>query len=741
MKISLHSILKTLVIAAAVLPLSLSFLLSQQVVKTVDEKLRPVPGCIITYSCGNDTTQKRSVLSRGNGFATIPCDHIHQVHVRSVAHEDQWLKNISADTTIVQLVPKPFVTDAVVATGYANPRWSTEVVHNVRTLDAEQIEMQSAPNLEALLSRQSGVEIRQDPVLGATLSIQGLSGENVGILVDGVPVIGRLDGGVDLSQISLDNVERIEIVEGAMSVEYGANSLAGVINIITKRANHHSSSVKVGSLLQSNNTANVSIDANIPTSAGSIHLNGSRHLFGGKEHDSLSRVYSWKPREKYFANLSYDRTMGDVDISLTSSYMHDLLLNWGTPRAPLFERAFDDEFRTERINSSVRSRYTLNDSMGVDLMAGYSHYNRQKLSVLKDLTTLETTVLEQSEQDTSTFDQVLVRAGWFGTLGFVSDADFRLGAEYLRDGGTGRRMERGEQAISQVSVFGTLDVQMLDDLIVQFGLRAAENSEYDTPLAPSLHMRYALTNRWSLRTSISQSYRVPTLKELYLLFVDVNHNIQGNPSLTPETSISGNASIEYQHVLKQHVYKASANVYVNDIDNRISLVDAGSSLYTYKNADSYGSVGGSTQFSYFREGLTARLALSLNHQTQSFASGSETSTTTPGVTLESMYDIPGTGVSTSLSYKYNGEVAVAVEDEQGNTVERIQEDYHTLDVSARRTFLDFIEVRLGVNNILDVTDVVSGIEGGGAHSSASHSTPVSTGRSVFLSLQLSFEDL
>ena len=57
------------------------------------------------------------------------------------------------------------------------------------------------------------------------------------MLVDGVPVRGHLNGQVDLSQLSLNNVERVEIVNGPMAVEYGTNSLAGTINLITK-SNH-----------------------------------------------------------------------------------------------------------------------------------------------------------------------------------------------------------------------------------------------------------------------------------------------------------------------------------------------------------------------------------------------------------------------------------------------------------------------------------------------------------------------
>ena len=45
------------------------------------------------------------------------------------------------------------------------------------------------------------------------MSLQGISGQ-MKILVDGIPVIGRLNGSIDVSQINLNDIERIEIVEG-----------------------------------------------------------------------------------------------------------------------------------------------------------------------------------------------------------------------------------------------------------------------------------------------------------------------------------------------------------------------------------------------------------------------------------------------------------------------------------------------------------------------------------------------
>jgi len=84
------------------------------------------------------------------------------------------------------------------------------------------------------MNTQLNIRIGQDNILGSSMSINGLSGQNVKVMVDGVPVIGRLEGNIDLSQINMNNVSKIEIIEGPMSTIYGTDALGGVVNIITQ---------------------------------------------------------------------------------------------------------------------------------------------------------------------------------------------------------------------------------------------------------------------------------------------------------------------------------------------------------------------------------------------------------------------------------------------------------------------------------------------------------------------------
>src|SRR5690606_8167852 len=112
-------------------------------------------------------------------------------------------------------------------------------------------------------ANENNLRISQDGVLGSSLSIMGVSGENIKIMIDGVPIIGRLDGSIDLSQISLNDIERIEIIEGPLSTVYGTNALGGTINLITKKDGLKKWSVQPGVYYESSGQYNSDIQLSL----------------------------------------------------------------------------------------------------------------------------------------------------------------------------------------------------------------------------------------------------------------------------------------------------------------------------------------------------------------------------------------------------------------------------------------------------------------------------------------------
>ena len=126
----------------------------------------------------------------------------------------------------------------VVITGQYKPQSLKNSVYQVRVITKDRIQKQGATKLQDVLSNELNIRFSQDLATGGSdINMLGLSGQNVKILVDGLPMVGRqgTSNEININQIDVNTIERIEIVEGPMSVIYGADALAGVINIITRK--------------------------------------------------------------------------------------------------------------------------------------------------------------------------------------------------------------------------------------------------------------------------------------------------------------------------------------------------------------------------------------------------------------------------------------------------------------------------------------------------------------------------
>ncbi|WP_315819996.1 TonB-dependent receptor plug domain-containing protein [Paraflavitalea speifideaquila] len=109
-------------------------------------------------------------------------------------------------------------------------------MYRVRTINRERIALRGATDIAGVLNNELGIRIETDYTLGESdTRIMGLGGQRVKVLLDGVPLIDRDATKQSLGQIDINTIERIEIVDGPMSVIYGTDALAGVINIITKK--------------------------------------------------------------------------------------------------------------------------------------------------------------------------------------------------------------------------------------------------------------------------------------------------------------------------------------------------------------------------------------------------------------------------------------------------------------------------------------------------------------------------
>lgn len=129
----------------------------------------------------------------------------------------------------------------VVITATKFPKSQVETGKVLTVIDQDQIRQSAGKDLAQLLNEQVGLIVNgsnSNPGKDKSIYLRGAKNDYTLILLDGVPLndpSGVTGGAYDLRLLSLDQVERIEILKGSQSTLYGSDAVAGVINIITKQ--------------------------------------------------------------------------------------------------------------------------------------------------------------------------------------------------------------------------------------------------------------------------------------------------------------------------------------------------------------------------------------------------------------------------------------------------------------------------------------------------------------------------
>jgi outer membrane receptor for ferrienterochelin and colicins len=205
-------------------------------VRDIDSKQALISASVMFVSLNPSKSDSNFRKTDAYGAVTIPYDSA-VAKVSYLGYQPTEVIVYKSKKNFALLKQISILYSEIVTTGQYSPTLSTNSIIKVDVLDRDFIKSKAANNLRDLLMQEGAININQDAQLGSNLSINGLGGENVKILVDGIPVIGRTNGNIDLSQLSLTNIDRVEIVKGPMSTLYGTDALGGVINLISKKEN------------------------------------------------------------------------------------------------------------------------------------------------------------------------------------------------------------------------------------------------------------------------------------------------------------------------------------------------------------------------------------------------------------------------------------------------------------------------------------------------------------------------
>jgi len=657
----------------------------------------------------------------------------------------------------------------VVVTGQYGPQTLRNSVYNIRTITAERIKLRAATNVQQVLNTELGFRFSNDLTLGTTdIQLMGMTGRNVKILLDGIPMADRSDTRESLNQIDINTIERIEIVEGPMSVVYGADALAGVINIITK--NPTKSALNLSARVQEETAGNEyealsgkgnhlqNFSASWKNNHWSILAGFTHNDFGGWNLASKTATISevaavtnrWKPKEQYLGNTKIGYRNNNFSIWYRlDGLKEDIDVRNGLN--PNTYKGLLQTYTTHRYTQQLQSEYKISNKLQLSAIAGFTNLDRATKTVIHDFTN-NTEVLSTGagEQDVAKFNTTNFRATAIYSLD--KSVSFQPGFEYNRDAASGQRI-KGSPVINDYAAFITAEIKLGDMVNIRPGLRFIKNSIYDAPpVIPSLNAKFILSQDLDLRLAYAKGFRSPALRELYYDFVDASHNILGNPDLKAEESNSFNGSLVWAGIRHKDVeFRSTLTGFYNLVNNRIDFATSptDNTVTTLVNISRYKTTGATLDnvFTY-KNNLRASLGISYIGRYSGFSNDNNIEIPefvwATEINSNITYTFPKIRGSISLFYKYTGSLPsyqLSTENSVNNIKLTKIGDFHTADLMLNKNLFRSLTINAGVKNLFNVTQLTNtSTVTGGAHS-AGGAVPYSYGRSYVLGLSYNLDVL
>jgi vitamin B12 transporter len=128
------------------------------------------------------------------------------------------------------------MSSSVIVTGQITPTTQAQSSAPSAILTSDEILQRQAVTLPDLLYTQAGISIaRTGPIGGlTTLFLDGGNSNYTKVFIDGTPA-NEPGGNFDFSNLSLDNIDKVEVVHGAESTLYGSDAVSGVIQLFSHR--------------------------------------------------------------------------------------------------------------------------------------------------------------------------------------------------------------------------------------------------------------------------------------------------------------------------------------------------------------------------------------------------------------------------------------------------------------------------------------------------------------------------
>ena len=459
--------------------------------------------------------------------------------------------NNTPDETLSQKEQK---LDEVIVTGSRAPLTESEAAKIVSVITRDDIERMSAETVNDVLKIATGVDVRQRGGFGVQtdISIGGGTFDQIAILLNGVNISNPQTGHLSADfPVTLDDIQRIEVIKGAAARVYGAGAFNGAINIVTQSPVAEAST----SQRQSYSPLVFSLEGG---SYGTFGLSARGEHHAGKTTslaNSLSASYKQSDgavRNSYFRK-STAYYQGGTAFRLQKSSTEASSLSWSLGLSTMrygantfYSAAYPDQYESNaRIFANVKADLApFSGSIGktIHLMPSlYWNRNYDHFQLIR-----HSTKGENFHRNDVTGASLNAYCNWL--LGRTS-AGFEIRREKIWSTNLGTPMQEEDhfkvphydvdytksKARTDVSLFLEHNI-LLKDFTASLGVMANKNTGYNDSYRfyPGIDMSYRPGDRWKVTASWNMAFRMPTFTDLFYK----SPTQEGNIGLKPENTTS-----------------------------------------------------------------------------------------------------------------------------------------------------------------------------------------------------------
>ncbi len=419
----------------------------------------------------------------------------------------------------VRMQEAVYEAGTLVVTATRTVRDIEEVPIPVTVVTGDEIRRSGSMRLSDVLAEQTGMQLVHDH--GSGIQIQGLDPDYTLIMIDGNPVIGRTAGTLDLTRISVGDVEQIEIVKGPSSALWGSEALAGVVNIITRKRDEP---LRGGVKSRFGRFRTLDLEADLSTS-------GKRWRNEFFVNHNRSTGYSLNPNSISQTVPEYGNTTLNIRSGVEITDWMDLdgtfrFYDEQQQNLALSALSSRPDETTERL--VLQSEETRREWMG-HLTLSLRPASRLDL----DLEFLSN-VYHSGHELTPTGRSVPAAGSVYESTNFRQQyhrpelkAGFRWNLQHHTLGGTGLVVEKltaeryqGQPTFTTRYLFLQHSWNPAGWIEVTGGFRYDAHSEYSSQLSPKWSARVKPWKRLQLRISLGRGFKAPDFRQLWLNFTN-----------------------------------------------------------------------------------------------------------------------------------------------------------------------------------------------------------------------------